>query len=314
MPPSASWIWTSIRRRLHVPVLVDSGGDIRKTVFLAGTARSGTTWLSELINYRNDFRYIFEPFNPDRIPAIGPFGGRRYLRPRQDDPELIELARYVLSGRIRHSWTERFNRKLIADRRLIKDIRANLFLKWLNVHFPEMPIVLMLRHPFAVAHSYAKQGWRGSVETLLKQPSLREDFLGPYAAQITGARDAFERALCIWCVEALVPLKQFKPGELHIIFYENLVRHTPTELERLFTFLRIPFDSSAVAAATKPSVTSRRDSAISTGGNPADSWRGKLGSERLHRARTIVQRFGLENLYTSDVIPNSVELSRLMTS
>ena len=49
-----------------VRAVLDWNGDLGRTVFLAGTARSGTTWLSELINHRNDYRYIFE-----RVDALG---------------------------------------------------------------------------------------------------------------------------------------------------------------------------------------------------------------------------------------------------
>ena len=34
------------------------------TVLIAGSGRSGTTWLSEILNYNNDYRSIFEPFYP----------------------------------------------------------------------------------------------------------------------------------------------------------------------------------------------------------------------------------------------------------
>src|SRR5215207_6837022 len=123
--PSSAWrLLQSSRRRFAIRHLVDYGSDHRSTIFLAGTARSGTTWVSELINYRNEYRYIFEPFNDKKVSLAGPFGGRRYLRPEEEDPELLHTASFILSGKIRSNWTERFNRRFISERRLIKDIRA----------------------------------------------------------------------------------------------------------------------------------------------------------------------------------------------
>jgi len=37
-------------------------------VFVSGSGRSGTSWLANLCNYRNDFRYLFEPLNPAVLP------------------------------------------------------------------------------------------------------------------------------------------------------------------------------------------------------------------------------------------------------
>jgi hypothetical protein len=280
-------------------------------VFVAGTARSGTTWLSELINHRNEYRYVFEPFDHRKVPRVAPLGGRRYLRPDDDDPAAFAVAEHVLTGRIRHPWTERFNRRLVADRRLVKDVRANLFLGWMRARFPGMPIVLMLRHPFAVALSYEKQGWRGSVETLLAQDRLVEDHLGPLADTIAGARDAFERALCIWCVETLVPLRQLRPGDAHVVFYESLVESPEVEVPRLLAFLGRPFDPSVLDAVSRPSLTARRGSAVATGGNRTGGWREKMGGERLERAREIVRRFGLDGLYTEDGRPDPEALATL---
>ena len=48
--------------RLLGGLYVDLGkGDHRDAVFLAGSGRSGTTWLSEVINYKGGYRYVFEP-------------------------------------------------------------------------------------------------------------------------------------------------------------------------------------------------------------------------------------------------------------
>lgn len=306
------WWWTPIKRRLGIRFVRDTAPDPERAIFLAGTARSGTTWVSELINHRNQYRYIFEPFYARKIPRLAAFGGRRYLRPTDDDPELLALAEHVLSGRIRHPWTERFNHRLVADRRLIKDIRANLFLKWLHRHFPGMPIVLVLRHPFAVALSYEKHGWRGSVESLLAQPALLEDHLQSYVEVIAEARDAFERAVCIWCVETLVPLKQFRPGELHITVYEQLLHDPEVEVARLFAFLGMTYDETALRVVRRPSLTSRRDSAIATGQDPAQSWKHRVTGERLERASEIVRRFGLDRLYSGTAAPSGAVLHSLM--
>ncbi len=105
---------------------MDLNRDYRKAVFLAGVGRSGTTWISEVINYNNDYRYIFEPFHPHKVPICSHFRYRQYLEPNNTDPRFIAPTNSILSGRIRTRWSESLNHKTLCDRRLIKDIRAIL--------------------------------------------------------------------------------------------------------------------------------------------------------------------------------------------
>lgn len=301
---NVKWLLTPLKRRLGVRYLIDHGSNVESAIVLAGTARSGTTWVSEIINHRNEYRYIFEPFNPKKVPLVASFGSRKYMRPEEEDAQLSLAVQLILSGRIRNPWTERFNRRFIADRRLVKCIRANLLLKWMQIRFPAVPIVLLLRHPCAVAYSYAEQGWHGSVESLVTQSSLVEDFLSPYRREIERARSSFERAVFIWCIETLVPLIQFRPGELYVMFYEQLLQDPEVETCRLFAFLGKPADASVVDKIFKPSLTSRKNSAISTGDNPLDSWRSKVGAAKVRRTLEIVRMFGLDEIYSEASLPN----------
>src|SRR5918993_801944 len=77
-------------------------GDHRRSVFLAGSGRSGTTWLSEIINHRRGYRYVFEPFNPRVVGPFGHFRTKQYLRPDDQREEFLEPARLALTGRLRH--------------------------------------------------------------------------------------------------------------------------------------------------------------------------------------------------------------------
>ena len=152
-----------IRRRLGQRLVVDRHPDHRRSVFLAGTGRSGGTWLSEIINQHNEYRIIFEPFHPKRAPWMKPFGERRYMRPEEKDEKFLALARSIVTGRVRHAWTERFNRRMVTHERLIKEDYANLMMKWLHVNFPGMPLILLLRHPCAVGLSFVTHEFKGAV-------------------------------------------------------------------------------------------------------------------------------------------------------
>ena len=107
----------------------------------------------------------------------------------------------------------------------------------MRANFPGMPIVLLLRHPCAVVASRLALGWKDNLIETMEQEELVEDFLLPMEAEIRAARDDFERHLFLWCIDNYVPLKQFGPGEIHLVFYENLLANPEEELRSLFGFL-----------------------------------------------------------------------------
>ena len=294
--------------RVRGQLYLDRRADHRRTVFIAGSGRSGTTWIADLLNHRNEYRHISEPFHRKNVPLAAPFAYRQYLRPDDDDPRYLEPARRILSGRVRTLWTDKYNRRMRVDRRLVKEVRANLFLKWLRVHFPEMPMVFVLRHPCAVAASRMRIDWEGGtrLRSFLEQPSLVRDHLEPFEADLAEADSKgteFERMIHFWCVENLVPLRQLGPGDVHIAFYERLVTQPEEEIRRLFDHVGSRFDPSVLDAAGRPSMASRKDSAIVSGGDLVGGWRRHLSEDQVGRAVEILAAFGLERIYGADPEP-----------
>lgn len=282
----------------------DFGGDHRDAVFLAGTGRSGTTWLSEVLNHRNEYRYVFEPFRPDRVRACSHFRSKQYLRPDDRREEYLGPAGKVLSGEVRGLWVDRYNRKFVARRRLIKDIRANLLLGWLHANFPEMPLILLLRHPCAVAASRLKLGWRDNLDETMQQEELVEDFLLPMEFEIRAARGDFERHLFLWCIDNYVPLRQLAPGAAHLVFYENLLTGPENELRSLFAFLNKDFGENIYRGMSRPPAVHRT----------IDGWRAFVSQAQLRRAMEILRMFGMDGIYNESSMPEPDSAHALMRS
>ena len=281
---------------------VDLGRDHRDAVFLAGSGRSGTTWVSEIVNYRNEYRFVFEPFHPGKVRVCKNFRRKQYLRPDDRREEYLGPARTILTGGLRSTWTDRFNKKFVARRRLIKDIRANLLLGWMRANFPGMPMILLLRHPCAVAASRISLGWRDNLSETMEQGDLVEDFLLPVEAEIRTARDAFERHVFSWCVENYVPLRQFGAGEIQLSFYENFLAHPEDEIPRLFNFLGEDFDARVYRTLRRP-----KDEKGS-----ADAWRRCVSSSQLQRTVEILALFGLDRVYGEGAMPDRSGAHALM--
>lgn len=298
--------------RLLSPIHLDLGKDHRDSVLVAGSGRGGTSWLAEAVSAAGGYRYVFEPFHPGKVRAARPFGYRRYLRPHEQRLDLLEPAGRILGGRVRGPWTGRFRRGFVHRRRLIKDIRANLFLAWLAQNFPGMPVVFVLRHPCAVAHSKTKLGWRSRLEEFLGQPDLVEDFLAPVAEQMRAARTEFERHVFAWCVENRVPLAQLRRGQAHIVFYERLCESPEEELAKLFGYLDSGGVDRALRALRKPSSLSRAGSEILSGGSPSRGWVREVSEAEIRRAVEILALFGLDGIYGESPEPDPAAAWRML--
>jgi hypothetical protein len=279
--------------------------DIGSSILVAGTARSGTTWLGDLIASQIPSRILFEPFNPGLVSDYSRFHYFQYMRPATENSEFYAFAQKVFTGEIRHRWIDRQNERIFSQVRLVKEIRANLALKWLHDHFPQVPIVLLIRHPCAVVSSRMELGWATDldIEPLLSQPELIEDHLLPYLDLIMNAKTIEEKHAFIWCVSYLVPLKQFNAGEVKIVYYENLCTQPENEFPSLFEFIGQAYTRSVSDIINRPSQTTKATSAVVRGKDKIESWKKKLDPTQIDNVLRTVEAFGMGHLYGESLSP-----------
>src|SRR5450755_2150256 len=308
--------------RIKSAAIVERNHDLGQTVFLAGDARSGTTWLSDLINHDNAYRYMFEPFGKRQL---GEFWYGSYLRPDDADPSLRALAQDVLSGRLRDPWVDQFNRRLLVQRRLVKEVRANLWIKWLRVQFPEIPTIFLIRHPIPTVRSRFKRYFdakdkaaidvdpqgrtRDYKHYLLGQPALVADHIAPFAREIESAVDVYDQRLFTWAVQNFVPLRQLASGDAHVVFYEHLVMDPAGEMQRLFAFLNRTAGDAPLRNVWKPSAMSRFKE-VPDPLKLVNGWVDKVPAADVSRAGEILGLFGLDKIYSADPMPVSGGLAR----
>ena len=155
-------------------------------LIIAGSGRSGTTWVLDVIAESNNLRTVFEPLQPYGVPEAR-YIGHRYLKRNSFEPEIKSFMEKVFKGKLHYIWPNtrflpcrlqpklsqmsslnynykfigRYKRFLIRYfkyiikypcRRITKFIRANLMLDWLIANF-NATIIFIVRHPGAVAAS-----------------------------------------------------------------------------------------------------------------------------------------------------------------
>ncbi|MEP6811394.1 MAG: sulfotransferase domain-containing protein [Actinomycetota bacterium] len=242
--------------RARAACYLDLGHHLRDTTLVVSTGRSGSTWVAEVLNHANEYRLVFEPFRSDRVRKARAFRLGQYIDPEDQEHPLAQTIDGLLAGRVRGWWTDRQNRRRIASRRIVKEIRITNLVPWIRTRHPALRIVYAVRDPVAVARSWLELGWGDGLEEFLDQEPLLARFREEDGAirEIAGHGDQFERHILRWCLENAIPLKREPAPDVHHVVYERLRTEPQQELERLFGYLGKPVDG-AYEAVRKPSAT-----------------------------------------------------------
>lgn len=283
----------------------DGNRDIRNSIIVAGAGRSGTTWVADIIASQLPCRIMFEPFHSEKVEAFGQFSYFLYMRPQESNPALLDFAERILLGNIRNPWIDSEVDRIFPKFRLIKEIRANLFLKWLSYMFPDVPIVFVVRHPCAVVLSRLRAGWATDedIQAFLSQEELMGDFLSDKMQKIRKATTDEEKHAIIWCIQHLVPFRQFLPGELQIIYYENLCLQPEKEVSRIFKIIKHEHRDNVFRYLRKPSNTTAIHSAILSGEDKIKAWKKYLSNTQIDNILSVVRDFGVDYIYGDSFEP-----------
>jgi hypothetical protein len=293
-------------RRIYSNLYTDRQRDIRLCrAFISGAGRSGTTWLAAMIGSQLPSRILFEPFHSINVSEFRQFNYFHYMRPAESNDALFSYCHKLLSGEIRHPWIDREVNSFFPKYRLIKDIRANLFLKWFSNSFPDVPLLFIIRHPCAVVLSRMEYAWghESDIEALVGQEALMEDFLRDKLPIFKRAKTAEERHAIIWCVNNLVPLRQFASHESNVVFYERLCSQPREEIRRVFELIKEPKTDLVFRYVNRPSITALPSSAIMTGEDKITRWQTQLSPRQVRNILAVVSAFDLDHLYGDSAMP-----------
>jgi hypothetical protein len=290
---------------------VDRGGGVEDTVLVAGSGRSGTTWIEELVNRNRDYRVLFEPFWSRHVPELRPFGDYRYVPPSQADPEFAAVVEPILTGRVRNRWIDHHNTVHVAHRRLAKEIRANNWVGWAADRWPQMTVVFVVRHPMAVVSSGGSLGWGDGLDRVLSQPALLTDHFDEDTQDyLRSLKDPWERSVARWCAENVVPFRTLGPSRATLVVYEALVSRDEEEVSRLLRAVNQEPDATLTTALDKPSRLARAGGPLSP--DPAaGGWLDRLDPAVRRRGVDVITRLGFGAIYGDSSEPDVRAARRL---
>jgi hypothetical protein len=278
--------------------------DVKNTVLITGSPRSGSTWVEEILNFDHQYRLMFEPFHPKKVKQVQNWKFRQYFPRNHHQEQDLTTATKILSGQLRNFWVDQFNSKRIVKERLVKEVRAGLMLSWLRQNFTEMPIIYVIRNPYSVTQSRVNLKWDTNLNMYLEQNALVRDHLHPFIDIINSAKTLWEKQFVSWCIENYVPLKQMtKNDNIHTVFYESLYLNPDIEVPRLLNYLDKKANDKAFLQHKKPSAMVRVGASIENGKNPLTSWKNQVSTEQFEKSQEILRAFGLDHLYSDQGLP-----------
>jgi hypothetical protein len=276
-------------RRAHVDVLRDEA----RAAWVCSWQRSGSTLLAEVLASAPGTRLVYEPANVPGELFRGEAAAQVPL-PRGPGPELRSIE-HALRGRVHGAWVDQLADGHVFARRVVKDVRAVGLLELVAARHPATPIVLLVRHPVAVARSVVELGWTSkNVDTEVALLAEVSRWADAHAAAL--AAPSSHRAL--------------------VVTYEHLVTEPDATLDRVLAHLashhptwRAEVDRSQLAA---PSATSFRRAGV----RDAREWIGSfddLDPRVLKAATEVLADAGLGGLYGATPEP-LVDLDTVATT
>lgn len=286
-------------------------------IIVAGMGRSGTTWLTQVINHRRNYRVLFEPFFQVHVPLSQKFQQLQYVAPAQNAAGLEKAARDILAGVPKNFWVDRDNKPGTYDHRLVKTIRCNLMLGWLS-SLSSQPIVLLIRNPFQVAYSWLRLGWKKKADesvddfdAILSQPAILQDYpLIQELAEGIKPENVFLRIIFQWCVLHYIPRQQLRANQAYVVFYESLIQGEVDQSKALFHYLNNSIDHEQLERAWKrPSSANFLGRDFRQGNHRMfNEWKSFFTADQISKGASLINRFGLGDLYDRDGTPTGRSL------
>ncbi len=131
----------------------------KKHIIIVGSARSGTSWLCELMAKPFRYRLLFEPEHEFNTKE-GHLLCDRYIIDSGDARKAHKYLKRVFLNRVNNDWIAQLsNRKwkrhlwpFVPKKFIIKFVRCNLAANYMNKEF-QIPVIHIIRDPFDVIES-----------------------------------------------------------------------------------------------------------------------------------------------------------------
>lgn len=243
---------------------------------IVGSARSGTSWFSEIIALQHRYRLLFEPeheFNTKQGKLICD----RYLTESINTKDINSYLHNVFNNRVDCDWIAQLsNRKwkrhlwpIIPKKIIIKFVRCNLSASYMAAHF-NIPVAFMVRNPYDVLASQKKVKfpWLYDLSWFQSQDELCSLIKKTYGYDLRKERQwsEFEKLSLRWCIENSVPFLS-ENLNFEVLYYETVKSDIQVYLNFCSKYRLEPL-ANIHSAFIRPSSKTHKTSEIIIGKTP----------------------------------------------
>lgn len=323
---------------------------MRQVRFIAGSGRSGTTWIQDALAAANGLRPVFEPLNPF-ASSIGRRYAHRTLRSDAAHEDLKLFLEGVFSGRRERLWTQyrrqrkwlvptldtlgstadagRLGRRWLkflrefpglaamtrADEPLVKCIYANLMLDWLRVHC-HCRLLFVVRNPCAVIESELRGGWNpvSALERYRTDTDLQALTDARYSSLLSRRMTLVEALTAKWIVENQPVIEGPLSGGATVVFYELLAALDPVEWSKVLYALGLAHAPDARHLAKPSQQSATHGSRGGIGPDRGKAWTGALDRSQVREIQGILDSVGFSTYSVSTEEPQPAATSSVHRS
>ena len=300
--------------------------DSKKTIFVSGAPRSGTSWLGEMLAQPFGSILLWEPFHLKHQPELKKLGfeWRTNITKKSEDRLKRKVLEDLIKGkRLNHHTLKDVDAKSLLKRKryVIKSVRSNWFLGLLANEYQMRIPICIVRHPCAVVSSQMHRRTKHQTVTEQKSienwsnglPAVGQTFLSfyPQFEHILKNLNTWEEILATrWCMDNIELITTNKSLPYIVVSYEHFVTSGENTLKSLYNYLEIEWKKSYKKGLGTLSSTVVEGSNVAEGSNPLVGWKQKLSPQQTSNILNIVRKFGC-SFYGKNVEPDYKNLNKI---
>lgn len=309
--------------------------NMKETILIAGSPRSGTTWLMEILATLPNYTYTFEPLNPIWSPSsfeVG-FGSRTYMHTNSNWPDGEEYLKNIFTGQIAefpvkgsltvsllHGFSIKNSmNRFLSKKLIVKSVNMNRLLPWIADKFQLRKIFFIIRHPCAVVSSQLKTGLCGyrtsyppyedifpTLKDILDEASKINELDSTVYNMLEKIETREEILAASWCLDNFIPLSQENTHPWSTVIYEKLVKDGKKQINQIFNEIqeqKIPKEAFLILKKPSMVIFKEDKKIIKKPMEQLSKWKKTLSDKQIEDILNIVSNFGID-FYTNNIEPD----------